>query len=406
MKITYAKRSLRSIICLLLVLVLFVGSALPAYAADSPKSDENDNAVILITTDDEDEIRELFKDADVTEEYIQGIIALAKTADLSEPLVITRGKDTKLTELPEIYKTTEDAEKVTETHLKTDWAELDWTTANDGYVKIKWTKKLVDRAYCTVRWVEDGSEEHINYPLNKDVNFDQWFKIPLTAGNTEYAVSIDLCYTEDDLSDDKSGEELDAIWRDLLQARFKPEMKDGNAWTLLSSIRADFDNAPEACKKAKELTKNCKTDAEKITAIVKYVAKTIKYDHDLYSNEKKQEANNEDPVMIGCNRDLNPDHILKAKKGVCEHYAVLATAMLRSLGIPCKTVSGWYKNSNGKTNNHAWIAVKPETGTLNVKALAGGKDSNSDWFRLDPTNMLKAPKFTIDDSRYDPYYYD
>lgn len=211
------------------------------------------------------------------------------------------------------------------------------------------------------------------------------------------------------MSDDKSDEELDAIWRELLMARFKPEMKDENAWMLLSSIRADFDNAPEAVKKAKELTKNCKTDAEKVAAIVKYVAKTLKYDRTLYNNEKKREANKDDTVMIRCDRDLNPDHILKAKKGVCEHYAVLATAMLRSLGIPCQTVNGWYKNSNGKTERHAWILVKPETGTLNVKALAGGTDPNPEndgWIRLDPTGMLTAPKATANNDRYDPYRYD
>lgn len=136
MKTNNWKRLLRSMTCLLLALVLFANLALPAYAADSDKSD-NDEDVILITTDDEDAIRELFKDANVTEEYIQEIIAIAKTADLSEPIVITRGKEAKLTELPEMYQTTTDAEKITETHLKTDWAELDWTNANDGYVKIK-----------------------------------------------------------------------------------------------------------------------------------------------------------------------------------------------------------------------------------------------------------------------------
>lgn len=445
MKTNYLKRSMRSVACLLLALVLFTGSALPAYASDSNKP-KKDGDVIVITTDDEATIRELLKGSDMpeeyiqmvvraakkadpstpviivstndenkiherlksagmTEEYIQAIVKTVETADLSAPLVITRKVNAKLTKLPDIYQTTTDAEKVTETHLKTDWAELDWTTANDGYVKIKWTKKLVDHAYCTVRWVEDGAENFINYPLNKDVNFDQWFKIPLAAGNTEYAVSIDLCYTEDDLSNDKSDEELDAIWRDLLQARFKPEMKDEDAWMLLSSIRADFDNAPETCKKAKELTKDCKTDAEKITAIVKYVAKTIKYDHNLYNNEKKREADKEDLVMIGCDRDLNPDHILKAKKGVCEHYAVLATAMLRSIGIPCQTVSGWSTSSTGTVERHAWILVKPKTGTLNVKALAGGKDPNSDWIRLDPTNMLTAPKTTSNDKNYSPDRY-
>lgn len=61
-------------------------------------------------------------------EYIQGIIELAKNADLSTPIIITRGNDTALTELPEMYQTTTNAEKVTETHLKTGWTELDWKT--------------------------------------------------------------------------------------------------------------------------------------------------------------------------------------------------------------------------------------------------------------------------------------
>ena len=125
----------------------------------------------------------------------------------------------------------------------------------------------------------------------------------------------------------------------------------------------------------------------------------------MLNKEDARKKNGEDVTMVECERNLNPDSILKSKKGVCEHYAVLTAAMLRSVGIPCKMVKGAMKRSDGKTEGHAWITVNPKTGTLNMKALAAGTDKNDGWIRLDPTNMITAPKTTSNDDCYTMQYY-
>ena len=137
-----------------------------------------------------------------------------------------------------------------------------------------------------------------------------------------------------------------------------------------------------------------------------WVSQNIKYDH------KMAEDNDE----TGNHHDL--DKILADKSGICEHYAILMAGMLRSIGVPCKVVVGKV-NNKGSWNSHAWVAVKPETGTLNIPG-AGKDHANytvdddhnsttptepTGWTRLDPTNA-RVPDFTANDANYrtDRYY--
>lgn len=115
---------------------------------------------------------------------------------------------------------------------------------------------------------------------------------------------------------------------------------------------------------------------------------------------------------------LDLDQILAKKTGVCAHYAILMTGMLRSLGIPCQYVTGSAYNgviikdySDDGWGPHAWVAVKPNTGTLNRAALGAGTDYSdpaigkraepTGWTRLDPT--WGATKEAANDSNYRPY---
>jgi transglutaminase-like putative cysteine protease len=75
------------------------------------------------------------------------------------------------------------------------------------------------------------------------------------------------------------------------------------------------------------------------------------------------------------------DHALDARRGVCQDFAHVMIALVRSLRIPCRYVSG-YLNSRSEDHNrslesatHAWIeAFLPELG----------------WVGFDPTNNLIA----------------
>ena len=288
-------------------------------------------------------------------------------------------------------QTSADATVLGGKHIGNDWAEIDWSTASNGYVRIRVDEDIAAYTDCHIACHaayrdEDGYHDYQSI-WDKDLDdINDWWKIPLLGIEQEFECVIAINYV--------------AGFNDKLQARFTAQIDDLDSMWLMSNAYIDYENAPDACAKAKELTRNCKTEAEKIAAIYNFVSKAITYNH----NENEAD------------RDLNPDHILASGKGVCEHYAVLMTAMLRSIGIPCKCANG-NVNFDGEWNNHAWVVVKPETGTLNIPGMGkdyARSDLNEDgnsvpanptgWIRLDPTNA-HVPNKTSNDNIYNTFGY-
>ena len=289
-------------------------------------------------------------------------------------------------------QTSADAKVLGEKHIGYDYAEIDWSTADDGYVRIKIPEHITKQMTIGIQWNENG---HLNgsdtrWILTEDkYEADNgWVNIPLAGGSTEYAISVYPLYTDEESADEGK-------IRKPLYARFTAEI-DESVLLLMSHVKVDYENAPLTTAKALELTKNCKTDAEKITAIFNYVSSTIKYDYALIAEEDAKEAAGE--ANVGSDRDLRLDNILTTKTGVCEHYAVLMAGMLRSLGIPCKVVSGTIKDPNGETAAHAWVSVSPDVTGLNKTALGTGTDIDG-WIRLDPTNA-SYKSWTSNDDNY------
>lgn len=365
--------------------------------------EKSDDGTITITGT-VDEVRAALEEIGLDDNTIDRLLNAAKNyaVDNKVTVTLTMGEKKPSTD---VNKDDKDDKNYEPTSVAENWAEIDATTANDGYVRVKWTKAPVSRARCIVKWTKDGEPKNVQYLMNKEQSFGKWIKIPLTAGNQRYTVQFELLYSEEDINNSKIEAELDLIDNDILALKFDTAMEDENAWTLVSTVNADYEASPNASKKAAELTKNCKTDAEKITAIFNYVAKTIKYDYVGLKNEEKRVAAGESLFIVDSERNLNPDNILKTKKGVCAHYASLMAAMLRSVGVPCKMVHGSMKKSDGTTGGHAWVAVKPETGKLDTKALGAGMEPDGEWIRLDPTNGIRVPKHTANDDNYEVINY-
>ena len=80
-------------------------------------------------------------------------------------------------------------------------------------------------------------------------------------------------------------------------------------------------------------------DLDVVTYIYDYIIDNIKYDFDRAEN-----------VSVGYLPDI--DKVLEEGKGICFDYAALATAMLRSQGIPTRLVVGYSDDVY-----HAWISV-------------------------------------------------
>ena len=68
--------------------------------------------------------------------------------------------------------------------------------------------------------------------------------------------------------------------------------------------------------------------------------------------------------------------VLAARRGVCQDFAHLEIACLRSLGLPARYVSGHLETGVGAGASHAWCALRVPSG---------------DWVDLDPTNRLVDP---------------
>ncbi len=68
------------------------------------------------------------------------------------------------------------------------------------------------------------------------------------------------------------------------------------------------------------------------------------------------------------------DEVLESRRGVCQDFAHLTIACLRSLGLPARYVSGYLRSTEGAVGaeaSHAWVSVYCP---------------NSGWVDLDPTN--------------------
>lgn len=77
--------------------------------------------------------------------------------------------------------------------------------------------------------------------------------------------------------------------------------------------------------------------------------------------------------------------VLANKRGVCQDFAHLMLSCLRSLGIPCRYMSGYLLTHPpagkprliGADASHAWLAV-----------YCPGLDQGNDWVEFDPTNNI------------------
>ena len=150
-----------------------------------------------------------------------------------------------------------------------------------------------------------------------------------------------------------------------------------------------YDDASACVVKARELTANAANQGEAVQSICEYLV-----DHIEYDSAKARELSS----MTGY--VPNPDDTLATGTGVCFDYASLGAAMLRSVGLPTKIITGYVTPGD---LYHAWIMVYIDgswhTGEFSV-------DSNS-WSRVDLTFAASgSTEFTGDGTSYtDRYVY-
>ena len=143
---------------------------------------------------------------------------------------------------------------------------------------------------------------------------------------------------------------------------------------LTPSIYCDFNAESDCVKKALELAANAKDQAAAAEAIYSWIVDNITYD-----TEKATQMQN----VTGYLPD--PDETFHTKTGICFDYASLAAAMLRSVGIPTKIVTGYVAD---QSIYHAWNMVYMQDKWVNVSFTA----PEGEWTRIDTTFDASGPQ--------------
>lgn len=84
------------------------------------------------------------------------------------------------------------------------------------------------------------------------------------------------------------------------------------------------------------------------------------------------------------------DEALKLRKGVCQDYAHVMIAILRSAGIPARYVCGYIETESQRRAAVKKKAPKRLVGAAESHAWVDLKLPNGDWYALDPTNNMPA----------------
>ena len=258
-------------------------------------------------------------------------------------------------------------------------AVIDYSNIRDGYVMVQFTGTTTRRLKVLVQGPSYSTASKLRYSY--DLTPGQWTTFPLSDGNGSYTVTV--CENTDGTK-----------YAQVLSQQFQVELKDEFAPFLIPNQYVDYASAPETVAKAAELAGK-ETDPLKLVEIVyDFVVENFTYDKQLAAAVKSGYL----PVL---------DNVLASRKGICFDYAAMMTGMLRSMGVPCKLVTGYVPTGNGKTGYHAWISVwTEENGWVDGAIYFNG----SAWQRMDPTfassgnQSEKIMKYIGDGSNYTTKY--
>ena len=178
--------------------------------------------------------------------------------------------------------------------------------------------------------------------------------VPLTMGDGAYDVQV-MQNTEGDRYVPINGTTVDVV----LASEFEPFLRP--------NVFCDYDADSACVAKASELAVGAQNEGDVLRSIYTWIAENISYDTE--KAERLADATGYVP---------NPDATLAEGKGICFDYVSLGAAMLRSLGIPTKIVTGYVSPDN---IYHAWNLVYLDGSWRSVKVSV---DPDT-WTRIDLT---------------------
>ncbi len=172
--------------------------------------------------------------------------------------------------------------------------------------------------------IEKNGEKYY-YNIN---NLDEFEYFPLQMGSGDYQISI-----LENVRDNK--------YRYVYRDNINYAKSDKNEVYVSSSQLINWDFSDRAIITASILTKELKTEVDKIEGIYNYLIDRLSYDYDKHK-------------YVEYDYIPSIDLINDTKSGICFDFASLLAAMLRSQNIPTRLVMGYSKDIDGY---HAWNEV-------------------------------------------------
>ena len=236
-------------------------------------------------------------------------------------------------------------------------AGVDTSSLSQGYVcavgqsdsRLKFQVACGDAAY--------------NYDLPQD---GTPIVCPINMGDGSYTFRV-----MQNTSGDKYVELFSTSAQVALDSEFEPFIRP--------SFYCSYDASSAAVKKASELAAGAANEGDVLRAVYSYIVSNVAYD-----NDKAAELATQTGYVP------NPDETLASGKGICFDYASLAGAMLRSLGIPTKIITG-YVSPDGIY--HAWNMVYID-GSWHTVEISVDPDT---WTRVDLTFAASGALDTVGD---------
>lgn len=194
-------------------------------------------------------------------------------------------------------------------------------------------KSQLDRGIVSVNY-EAGDKSNYIIRITKGMKTYDYPLVPngkysLQMGNGNYKIFI--------------GEQVTGkTYKAVASEDIKLDLKDTKIAFLQSTYMINWHSQTKAVAKANELTKQLKTDREKLDAVYDYIVNNIFYDYDLAKT-----------VQSGYLPNL--DVTYDKASGICYDYATMMAAMLRSVDLPTKLVMGFHKDD--LETYHAWNEV-------------------------------------------------
>lgn len=244
---------------------------------------------------------------------------------------------------------------------------IDVSHASEGYVAASATSD------ARLKLQVSSGEMSYNYDLPSDGTA---VVAPLNMGSGSYRVRV-MQNTSGNNYVEIAGTTVDVA----LASEFEPFVRP--------NVFCSYTESSAAVAKARELAAGAANEGDVMRAVCIWVASNISYDYDKAAE-----------LSGGSGYVPDPDATLAAGTGICFDYASLSGAMLRSLGIPCKVITGYVSPDDVY---HAWNMVYAD-GSWHSVEFSVDQDS---WSRVDLTFAAAGAGDTVGDgtSYTDRYVY-